>query len=408
MKETGLAAAGGHGAELRIAPLFEAGETLHAAPDTMRTLLAEPVYRAALASVGDTQEIMVGYSDSNKDVGYLGSTWGLYVAQDRLAAAIREHGVDLVFFHGRGGSIGRGGGPTNAAILALPPDTIGGGIKLTEQGEVISARYATAEIAHRELELTTGAVLLRTIGLPGQPGPKRLAEYAAVMDAMAATSSATYRDLVYGDDALVDFFAAVTPIDEIAQLQLGSRPARRVNTGRIEDLRAIPWVFAWTQARILLPGWYGLGSGLSAAREQFGLDILRQMDGGWLFFHNTLRNAELALAKADRSIAQRYVAAAERTPSRDAVWERIQAEWDRTEALLLDVTGQDRLLDQDAVLQRSVERRNPYVDPLSFLQLELRRRLRGGSGMLAGQDESLTKAMLLTINGIASGLKNTG
>ncbi len=408
MKETGLARPGGHDAALRVAPLFEAGETLRAAPETMRTLLAEPVYRAALASAGNTQEIMVGYSDSNKDVGYLGSTWGLYVAQGRLAETIQRHGVDLVFFHGRGGSIGRGGGPTNAAILALPPNTISGGIKLTEQGEVISARYSTAEIAHRELELTGGAVLLQTIGLPDEPGADQLARFGEIMDVMSRASAATYRDLVYGDDALVDFFTAVTPIDEITQLQLGSRPARRVDTGRIEDLRAIPWVFAWTQARILLPGWYGLGSGLAAARERFGVEILREMDGGWLFFRNTLRNAEMALAKADRSIAERYVAAAERTASRDAVWARIQAEWDLTEALLLDITGQTRLLDQDLVLQRSIERRNPYVDPLSFLQLELRRRLREGPGSLDGQDEALTKAMLLTINGIASGLKNTG
>ncbi len=408
MKETGLARPGGHGAELRIAPLFEAGETLQAAPETMEILLAEPVYEAALASVGNIQEIMVGYSDSNKDVGYLGSTWGLYVAQDRLARTIQRHGVDLVFFHGRGGSIGRGGGPTNAAILALPPNTISGGIKLTEQGEVISARYSTAEIAHRELELTGGAVLLQTIGLPDEPGADQLASYGEIMDVMAAASASVYRDLVYDDDALVDFFTAVTPIDEITQLQLGSRPARRVNSGRIEDLRAIPWVFAWTQARILLPGWYGLGSGLAAARDQFGVEVLHEMDAGWLFFRNTLRNAEMALAKADRSIAERYVAAAERSVSRDTVWARIQAEWDQTEALLLDVTSQARLLDQDVVLQRSIERRNPYVDPLSFLQLELRRRLREGRAALDGQDEALTKAMLLTINGIASGLKNTG
>ncbi len=408
MKETGLAKPGGHEAQLRIAPLFEAGETLRAAPETMQTLLAEPAYRAALASVGNTQEIMVGYSDSNKDVGYLGSTWGLYVAQDRLAAAIKAHGVDLVFFHGRGGSIGRGGGPTNAAILALPPNTISGGIKLTEQGEVISARYSTPEIAHRELELTSGAVLLRTIGLPDEPDPEQLARFGEIMDVMSAASSAEYRNLVYGDDALLDFFTAVTPISEITQLQLGSRPARRVNTGRIEDLRAIPWVFAWTQARILLPGWYGLGSGLAAARDRFGIEVLQEMDAGWLFFRNTLRNAEMALAKADRTIAARYVAATEQTGSRDAVWQRIQTEWDRTETLMLDVTQQARLLDQDLVLQRSVERRNPYVDPLSFLQLELRRRLREDQTSLSEQDEALTKAMLLTINGIASGLKNTG
>ncbi|HEV2528332.1 MAG TPA: phosphoenolpyruvate carboxylase [Thermomicrobiales bacterium] len=408
MKETGLAGAGGGNAVLRIAPLFEAGETLRAAPETMRTLLDEPVYRAALASVGDTQEIMVGYSDSNKDVGYFGSTWGLYASQEALAEMIRSYGVDLVFFHGRGGSIGRGGGPTNTAILALPPGTIGGGIKLTEQGEVISARYSIPEIAHRELELTGGAVLLATIGLPDAPSADEIDHYRPVMTTISDASSTAYRDLVYGSDELVEFFASVTPIDEIALLQLGSRPARRVQSTRIEDLRAIPWVFAWTQARILLPGWYGLGSGLQAAIDSHGLEALQAMDSRWLFFRNALRNAELALARADRTIAERYVVAAGRDAATDPVWNRIRAEWDLTEQSLLAVTRQRRLLDQDPVLQRSVERRNPYVDPLSFLQLELRRRLREGGVPLQERDESLTKAMLLTINGIASGLKNTG
>ncbi|CAA9566191.1 MAG: Phosphoenolpyruvate carboxylase [uncultured Thermomicrobiales bacterium] len=403
MKESGLAGVGGVGTRLRIAPLFEQGDTLRASPDTMAVLLAEPSYRAALASRHDVQEIMIGYSDSNKDVGYLASSWGLHEAEVALAATVAEAGVGLVFFHGRGGSIGRGGGPTNTAILAQPAGTVGGRIKLTEQGEVISACYSTPAIAHRELELVTGAVLVASAGaLPG-PDPERLREYHAVMGLMSDASAQAYRALVYDDPRFITFFHGATPIEEISRHQLGSRPARRTASAAIEDLRAIPWVFSWTQARILLPGWYGLGTALAAGQDAVGLDLLREMDGGWPFFTATLANAEFALAKADRAIAERYVALVEDDAVREAIWDRITSEWDLTVRLLLDVTGQAHLLDREPILQRSVRRRNPYVDPLSFIQVEVLRRLRR-----EGPTEDLLRTALATINGIAGGLKNTG
>jgi len=413
MKEAGLAAPGGHGAQLRIAPLFEAGDTLEHAAGTMATVLANPVYRTALAAQENNQEIMIGYSDSNKDIGYLASSWALYQAQTSIAETVHGAGFDLTFFHGRGGSIGRGGGPTNEAILAQPPGTVGGRIKLTEQGEVISARYSYPQIAHRELELATSAVLASSVGLLTPPKPERLAAFKDAMTKMASASLTAYRQLVYDDPALVQFFNEVTPLTEITRLQLGSRPARRVNTNRIEDLRAIPWVFAWTQARILLPGWYGLGTGLAAGEAAYGREFLQAMYREWRYFAVMLSNAELALAKADQSIAERYVQLAPPSADRDRIWEQIRAEWDRTHDLLLAVTGQQRLLDNDPVLQRSVERRNPYVDPLRGLQIELLRRLRSrqnGASFLTDYDgdDPLVKTMLLTINGIASGLKNTG
>jgi phosphoenolpyruvate carboxylase len=405
MKEAGLCRPGGREAALRIAPLFEQGETLRGARQTMRTLLAEPVYRAALAAQGSAQEVMIGYSDSNKDVGYLASSWRLFRVQEELANLFQAEAVRFTFFHGRGGSIGRGGGPTNVAILAQPPGTVGGRIKMTEQGEVVSARYATTEIAHRELELVTGAVLVSTVGALPQPAPERLEVFRSALDLMADRSEAAYRDLVYGDPAFIDFFQAATPIEAIARLQLGSRPARRTASRRIEDLRAIPWVFAWTQTRILLPGWYGLGSALAAGRDAFGIDLLREMDASWPFFDALLGNAELALAKADLAIAERYVDLVD-PALRERFWPRVRAEYELTRELLLQATDQERLLDREPVLQRSIDRRNPYVDPLSFIQIDLLGRLRRTAA--TEPPDELLRAILLTINGIAGGLKNTG
>jgi len=403
MKEAQLCQPGGEEAQLQIAPLFEHGGALRRAGATMRDLLARPVYRAALAGWHDAQEVMIGYSDSNKDLGYLASSWALYAAQRELTAIFTEAKIDFIFFHGRGGSIGRGGGPTNVAILAQPPGAVGGRIKLTEQGEVIAARYSTEEIAHRELELVASAVLVSTVGALPQPTPQRLAAFEEAMALLADRSTREYRDMVYGDSEFVSFFLGATPITEIARLQLGSRPARRVASTRIEDLRAIPWVFSWTQARILLPGWYGLGTALVEGREAVGIDLLREMDRDWPFFQALIANAELALAKADLAIAERYVALVESPALRDRIWLRIRREYDLTRTLLLEVTGQERLLDRDPVLQRSIERRNPYVDPLSFIQVDLLRRFRREPS-----SDALLRAVLLTVNGIAGGLKNTG
>lgn len=404
MKECRLARAGGEGALLRIVPLFEAGDTLAAAAGTMRSLVELPCYRQALAARGDEQEIMVGYSDSNKDVGYVASGWAVYRAQLQIVDELRPHGIRWTFFHGRGGAVGRGGGPSNVAILAQPPGTVGGRLKVTEQGEVLSDKYSVPDIAHRELELTTAAALLRGAG-PGdaQLSAGQRARFEPVLETMALRSSEAYRALVYDDADFVAFFHAVTPVDEISRLRLGSRPAKRRQTDRIEDFRAIPWVFSWTQARIVLPAWYGLGTALRAGREEAGADLLREMDADWPFFAALLSNAEMALAKADVEIARRYAALCEDDAVRERIWPAVEAEFALTCRELLAVTGEDALLDREPVLQRSIARRNPSVDPLSFIQLEVLRRRRAGDG-----GEELTRASSLAINGIAGGLRNTG
>jgi phosphoenolpyruvate carboxylase len=383
--------------------LFEEGATLAAAPETMHAMLSFPEYRAALASVGGVQEIMIGYSDSNKDVGYLASTWRLQQAQRRLAGLLDDEGIDYLFFHGRGGSIGRGGGPTNVAIMALPADTVHGRIKMTEQGEVISSRYSTEQIAHRELELTLGSILAHQVGGDQINDPDRRERYEAVMERMAETSVRVYRDLVYGDPEFTMFFHQATPIDAIARLQLGSRPAKRVQSDRIEDLRAIPWVFSWTQARMILPGWYGVGSAMRDAEQHTGMETLREMERGWPFFTALLSNAELALAKADLTIASRYVDLVQDTELRQRIWERIEAEYLLSVEMVTMARGESTLLERDAVLQRSIQRRNPYVDPLSYIQVELLQRLRENPG-----DEEVLQTLHLAVNGIAGGLKNTG
>jgi len=388
---------------LRIVPLFEAGETLASSAATMRALLEQPVYRAALAAAGGEQEVMIGYSDSNKDVGYVASGWATYRAQAAMAALFREHGVPWVFFHGRGGAVGRGGGPANTAILAQPPGTVAGRMKMTEQGEVLSAKYSVSEIAERELELTASAVLVSTMNRMAAPTGERLATFERVLEQMARRSSATYRDLVYGDPGLRRFFEEATPLSEISRLRLGSRPPKRGEAEGIEDFRAIPWVFSWTQARIVLPAWFGLGTALEAAAADEGLDLLRDMRAEWPFFAALLSNAEMACAKADLHIARRYAQLCRDDAVRERVGGRIREEFERTCAQLVAVTGGERLLDTEPVLRASIDRRNPYVDPLSFIQVELLRRARGGD-----TGEALARASLLAINGIASGLRNTG
>ena len=403
MKDAGLADPGGGNARLSIAPLFEQDEGLRNAPAAMGQLLDLPVYRRALASRGDVQEVMVGYSDSNKEIGFFGSAWALYTAQRDLTRLFAEYGVRQQFFHGRGGAIGRGGGPTNVAILAQPPGSVNGQIKLTEQGEVIASRYATAPIARRELELVTGAVLASSVDLLATPDAPKLARFEEVMSQITAASVAAYRDLVYGDPDFVRFFEEATPIAEISRLQIGSRPARRKQTHRIEDLRAIPWVFSWTQTRVLLPGWYGVGTGLAVAREQFGVDLLKAMVRDWPFFAATVGNAEMALAKSDLDVAARYASLVQDPDLRERIWARIAGEHALAVSEILALTDQDRLLERDPVLRRTIDRRNPYVDPISFVQVELLRRARNGPA-----DDDTMRTILRTVNGIAGGLKNTG
>jgi phosphoenolpyruvate carboxylase len=405
MKEVGLAQPGGVGAQLRIVPLFESGDTLAAGADTMRTLLEMPVYRAAVDAVGE-QEVMVGYSDSNKDVGYVASGWGIYRAQLDIMAVMQEHGVSWQFFHGRGGAVGRGGGPSNVAILAQPPGTVAGRMKVTEQGEMLSAKFSVTEIAHRELELTTSAVLATTLDRAINGMSPNIARYEEIVAEMADCSTQIYRGLVYGDPAFADYFHAATPVREISRLQLGSRPSKRRESSRIEDYRAIPWVFSWTQTRAVLPAWYGLGAALESAREQHGAHVLQQMEREWPFFSALISNAEMACAKADLDIARRYAELYDDVPARERIWSAISDELQRTVRELRHVRDEERPLDREPVLQRTIARRNPFIDPLSFIQLELLRRLRAAGG--EQDDPELVRASLLTINGIAGGLRNTG
>ena len=402
MKESRLARAGGEDAMLRLVPLFESGESLEASADTMRTLFELPVYQAALRAQNGEQEVMLGYSDSNKDVGYVASGWKTYQAQIELSKVMREYGITWTFFHGRGGAVGRGGGPSNVAILGQPRGTVCGRLKMTEQGEVLSAKYSVLEIANRELELVGSAVLATTLDRAGPP-TDRLAHYRDVIADMAERSSAVYRELVYGEPGFSDFFHAATPVEEVSQLRLGSRPAKRQQSRSIEDFRAIPWVFSWTQARVVLPAWFGLGTALAAARRDVGLELLTEMEREWPFFAGLISNAEMACAKVDVGIARRYADLCADADLRERIWERIEAEFELTCQELLRVTGGQRLLDREPALQRSIDRRNPYIDPLSFVQLELLRRSRMG----AAGDE-LRRATFLTINGIAGGLRNTG
>jgi phosphoenolpyruvate carboxylase len=403
MKENSLAAAGGEQATVRIVPLFESGASLAAAAETMDELLSLPVYRAAVAAVGDEQEVMIGYSDSNKDVGYVASAWAAYRSQLRLAQVLRSHGVSWIFFHGRGGAVGRGGGPTSGAILALPHGTVAGRLKMTEQGEVMNAKYSVGEIAHRELELMTSATIIAgaRAGEPGLAG----VDFRRVAEEMAETSSRCYRSLVHEDEDFVRFFLAATPVAEISRLRLGSRPAKRHRDGGIESLRAIPWVFSWTQSRIILPVWLGLGTALAAARERHGLELLRTMLSEWPFFATLISNAEMACAKVDMQIAQRYARLWDDQPARERIWAKLCGEFELAERELKLIRGSDSLLESEPLLQASIERRNPYVDPLSFVQIEV---LRRGAALGDSIDSELERVGLLTINGIASGLRNTG
>jgi phosphoenolpyruvate carboxylase len=274
---------------------------------------------------------------------------------------------------------------------------------VTEQGEVLSAKYSIPEIARRELELTTSAVLISALDAAAPHDPPHLGRYAEVMRLMAGRSEQIYRDLVYGDPDFSAFFHAITPVDDISKLQLGSRPAKRRRSTRIEDFRAIPWVFSWTQARIVLPAWYGLGTALEAARQQFGLELLAEMEDRWPFFSGLISNAEMACAKTDLGIARRYAELWDQRAPRERIWSLIAAEFELTRRELIAVTGGQRLLDREPHLQGSIDRREPYVDPLSFIQVELLRRARAGAG-----GEELVRASFLAINGIAGGLRNTG
>lgn len=381
-------------------PLFETVDDLQAAEGVMDGLLEEPAWRALLEQRESRQTIMLGYSDSNKDGGLVASRWSLQDAQRRLTERFRKAGVGLTLFHGRGGSIGRGGGKTHRAILAAPEGSVDGRLRLTEQGEVIHRKYALRPIAVRNLEQMTGAVLRAS--RRGRSGGDVPDPWGEAMTAMAEHSRSAYRELVYESGGFADYFRAATPIDVIERMRIGSRPASRAADAGIAGLRAIPWVFAWGQSRHALPGWFGLGSGLEAVADSAGEQALRDMLDGWMFFRTILDDAEMAMAKSDLGIAERYAALAGETGER--YFPIIRAEFDRTRDWICRLKGQRVLLEGDATLQRSILLRNPYIDPMSFAQVDLLARWRAGGR----QDSALEQALVASVHGIAQGLQNTG
>ena len=390
---------------LRVSPLFETVDDLERAPEVLRLLLEDPFYRSSLGHGGDLQEIMLGYSDSGKDAGYVTSNWTLYEVQGELASVARDHGVRVRVFHGRGGSAGRGGGPSYRAIMAQPAGTLDGSIRITEQGEVISFKYSMRGLARRNLDTVLAAVLEATAGR-SHPSPNPM--WTEAMEELSATARETYRSLVYEDEDFLPFFSEASPIGELGSLNMGSRPARREQNPEVESLRAIPWVFAWTQNRFLLPSWYGSGTALgSFAGDASKLETLREMYRGWPFFRTLLDFMQMTLAKSDLRIAYSYTSLVSDEGVRDRMWARISEEHAACVDALLLITGSENLLDDTPVLQRSIRLRNPYVDPLSYVQVSLLRRLRDlpeGSP----EREGVLKTLLLTVSGISSGLLNTG
>jgi phosphoenolpyruvate carboxylase len=425
---------------LRIVPLFETVDDLKHAPGIMQTLFELPLYRAALAGGYDhlaalngedvtpepailepsnLQEIMVGYSDSNKDSGFLSSNWEIHKAQKALQKTAKQYGVDLRLFHGRGGSVGRGGGPAYAAILAQPRGTINGRIKITEQGEVLASKYSLPELALYNLETAVTAVIQAS--LLGS-GFDDLEPWNRIMEDLATCSRQTYRSLIYEEPDFLDFFLSVTPIPEISLLQISSRPARRKSGQQdLSTLRAIPWVFSWTQTRFLLPAWYGLGTALQMFLDDSpnrNLELLRHFYHKWPFFQMVISKAEMTLSKVDLQMAYHYVSELSKQEDRERfqrLFERIKEEYNRTSEIVLQITGEKHLLDNDPNLQRSVQLRNGSIVPLGFLQVSLLKRLRqynsqAQSGVIHFRysKEELLRGALMTINGIAAGMRNTG
>ena len=390
---------------LRVTPLFESIEDLDRAPEALRRLLNDTFYRSSVEQSGNLQEIMIGYSDSAKDAGYVMSNWALYKAQSRLAAVAREHGVELRLFHGRGGSVGRGGGPSYEAIRAQPPGTLGGKIRITEQGEEISFKYSMEGLARRNLDTVLAAVLEASGEDPqGDAAP----HWVEAMEDISTTSRETYRDLVYKDEDFLEFFSEASPIRELSLFNIGSRPARREESPNVEGLRAIPWVFAWTQNRFLLPSWYGAGTGLNKyVKSKKGLRLLREMYDGWPFFRTLINFMQMTLAKSDMRIAEFYTTLVQDEEVRDRIWRWVLEEHNECTEALLSITGNDNLLDDTPVLQRSIHLRNPYVDPLSYIQVSLLRRLRSLPED-SPEREIVLNPLLRTISGISSGMMNTG
>jgi phosphoenolpyruvate carboxylase len=384
-------------------PLFESIHSLRNSAPIMEKLWSDPEYQKLVDSWSGWQEVMLGYSDSNKDGGMLTSIWELYKAQRALHAAARRHNVKLRLFHGRGGTVGRGGGPTHNAILAQPAGDFSGEIRITEQGEVLNWKYADPVLAEWNLEIMIAACL-EALARPDGPSPNDDAPWAEMMEAMSQEAYAFYRRHVAEQAEVLTYFEQATPVNELEHVRIGSRPARRSSSRRLEDLRAIPWVFGWMQSRHALPAWFGVGYALERfANSEANLDRLRSMLAKFPLFSDLIRNVELAMAKADLAIARLYASLVRDQGLRDRVWSLIVEEFERTRRMLLAVKQQERLVEKNSVLSRSIRLRNPYVDAMSLIQVELLRRKQNGD-----QSEELNYALGSTINGIAAGLHNTG
>jgi phosphoenolpyruvate carboxylase len=407
LKEVGLLRPREGELDVNIVPLFETIGDLERSGPVMDRLFSLPAYQRLLESRGRLQEVMLGYSDSNKDGGFLMSNWALYRAEITLVEVFRMRGMRLRLFHGRGGTVGRGGGPSYQAILAQPPGAVQGAIRITEQGEVIASKYANPELGRRNLEVLVAATLEATL-LPREhedPQPECLTAMAELAD----TAFAAYRALVYETPDFERYFWESTVISEISQLNIGSRPASRKKTTAIEDLRAIPWVFSWSQCRLMLPGWYGFGSAYRAFLEKHGDDalaLLQQMYREWGFFRAMMANMDMLLAKTDIALAERYAGLVQDAALREAIFTRIKTEWQTTVDALLAITEQTTLLDGNPLLKRSMKNRYPYLDPLNHLQVELLRRYRSGAPW--SDDPRVRSGIHLTINGVAAGLRNSG
>jgi phosphoenolpyruvate carboxylase len=403
LKEAGLVSPDGQ-SDINLTPLFETIADLRNCVDIMDRLLSTPEYRRLVDSRSGIQEVMLGYSDSNKDGGYITSSWELYRAEVGLVELFRKHGVRLRLFHGRGGSVGRGGGPSYDAILAQPAGAVNGQIRLTEQGETISSKYTNAEVGRRNLEVLAAASLEASLLHPYEEQvPKKFLD---AMDELSGHAFAAYRALVYETPHFNEYFRGSTVIDEIATLNIGSRPASRKQTGEIEDLRAIPWVFSWSQCRVMLPGWYGFGSAVKswlADSPEHSMDILRDMYRDWPFFRTLLSNMDMVLAKSSMAIASRYAELVSDETLRREVYNRISEERVNSISALLDISLSDQLLADNLLLARSIENRFPYIDPLNHLQVELLKAHREGS-----DNPKVLRGLQLTINGISAGLRNSG
>lgn len=395
---------------LTFVPLFETREDLGNAPQVMADLFNHPAYAPHLKRVNREQTIMIGYSDSNKDAGYMAANWELYKAQETLANSCKAHDVEIMLFHGRGGTIARGGGPANRAILAQPPGSVNGRIRITEQGEVIDERYGHPAVARRHLEQVVHATLTASVDQRHGGTTQPQDDWREAMDELAAVSYKTYRSLIYETPELLDYWGVATPITEISQMRIGSRPSRRTAKATFDSLRAIPWGFSWMQSRHVLPGWYGVGEALEAYGRQSPENVrrLQTMYKKWPFFRVVIDNAQVSLAKADMGIAKLYAELVEDEAVRTKIFGEVESSFARTVNWILRITGQRELLDNAPFLQRSVRQRNPYVDPLNFIQVALLRRLRFLPEKDSPKAQQLLNAIFLTINGIASGLKNTG